>query len=538
MTAWLPSAAREATTGQLRVDRQPRLQEIIWRDAGDEPIRPQRRIVMSQIEALAPESRNLIDGGLLPASNGAEFENVNPATGEVIGTCADGTKDDMDAAIAAGRRAFDDTAWADEPELRARCLQQLLDAMREEKEQLRSIVVHEAGAPVTLTPWMHVDDPIEMLAYWVEKAAGCQVEEEMAPVTFMGRAQGRLLRREPVGLVGAITPWNVPLYLNIAKLGPALAAGCSVVLKPAPDTPWSATHIGKLIAERTDIPAGVVNIVASSDHGVGEALATDPRVDLVTFTGSTATGRRVMECAAGTVKKVFLELGGKSAHVVLDDADFAKVLPGAAMTCVHGGQGCAITTRLLLPRSRYEEGLEIVKGAFESWRYGDPTEPANLQGPQISRKQQQRVLGYLEQGRSEGARLLIGGGAPAHLKQGFYVEPTLFADVDPGHRIAQEEIFGPVLCVLAYEDDEDAIRIANDSIYGLSGAVSSGDLQRALGVARRIRAGTLSVNGAQWFHVDTPFGGYRQSGLGRENGEAGFAEYLETKVIALPIRER
>jgi aldehyde dehydrogenase (NAD+) len=487
---------------------------------------------MSPLPPLAPETRNLIDGELVGATSGATFDNVNPATEEVIGVCADGTKDDMDRAIAAARRAFDETGWADDPALRARCLQQLHDALLEDLEHLRAIVVHEAGAPVTLTPWMHLDDPIGMLDYWVEKARTYPYEEEIAQVPFMGRPQRRIQRREATGVVGAITPWNVPLYLNLAKIGPALASGCSVVLKPAPDTPWSATQIGRLAHERTDIPPGVLNIVASSDHGVGEQLARDPRVDLVTFTGSTATGRRVMESAAATLKKVFLELGGKSANVVLDDADFASVLPGCAMTCVHGGQGCAITTRLLLPRSRYDEGVEIVKAAFEKWNYGDPTEPANLQGPQISRRQQERVLSYIEKGRSEGARLLVGGGAPN--RKGFFVEPTLFVDVDPASTIAQEEIFGPVLCVIPFDDDADAVRIANDSIYGLSGAVSSSDPDRALAVARRIRAGTLSVNGAQWFHPDTPFGGYKQSGLGRENGEAGFEEYLETKIIALP----
>jgi aldehyde dehydrogenase (NAD+) len=279
----------------------------------------------------------------------------------------------------------------------------------------------------------------------------------------------------------------------------------------------------------------VLNIVASSEHLLGEMLSTDPRVDLVTFTGSTATGRRVMERAAASVKKVFLELGGKSANIVLDDADFAKVLPAAAMTCVHGGQGCAITTRLLLPRSRYAEGVALVKEAFEGWRYGDPTDPSVLQGPQISRRQQERVLAYIERGRREGARCLVGGGRPD--RPGFFVEPTLFVDVDPAATIAQEEIFGPVLCVIPFEDDDDAVRIANQSIYGLSGAVHGASEERALAVARRIRAGTLSVNGGQWFHVDSPFGGYKQSGVGRENGMAGFEEYLETKVIALPKRK-
>jgi aldehyde dehydrogenase (NAD+) len=486
------------------------------------------------LAALAPETRNLIDGKLVGGKDGKTFDNINPATEEVLGVCSDGSKEDMQAAIAAARRAFDETDWSADHAFRGKCIGQLYRALIDEKEQLRSIVVHEAGAPDSLSAFMHIDGPIDMVPYWAELASGYEYEKSMPPIEFLGQQHRRLLRREPVGVVGVITPWNVPLYLNLAKLGPALASGCTVVLKPAPDTPWSATHLGKLITQHTDIPAGVVNIVASSDHLVGELLTKDPRVDSVTFTGSTATGKRIMECAAATVKKVFLELGGKSANVVLDDADFASVLPGAAMTCVHGGQGCAITTRLLLPRSRYEEGVEIVKAAFQGWGYGDPTDPANLQGPQVSKKQQQRVLSYIEKGKQEGARLVTGGGVPKHLPKGFYVEPTLFADVQPNSTIAQEEIFGPVLCIVPYDDDDDAVRIANNSIYGLSGIVSGGDEERALNVARRIRTGTIGVNGGQWFDVDTPFGGYKQSGSGRENGVAGFEEYLETKVMGLP----
>lgn len=387
---------------------------------------------------LAPETRNLIDGELVPASNGNTFDNVSPSTEEVLGTVADGTKDDMLRAVAAARRAFDETTWSTDHAFRAKCVRQLYEGLEAEKEQFRSIVVHEAGAPVSVTTYIHVDDPIEMMAYWADKASSYPYERRMKDVPFFGRSNGRILRREATGVVGAITPWNVPVYLNIAKIGPALASGCTIVLKPAPDTPWSATQIGKVIAERTDIPPGVVNIVASSDHLTGEILSSDPRVDLATFTGSTATGRRIMECASPTLKKVFLELGGKSAHVVLDDADFASVLPMGAMTCVHGGQGCAITTRLLLPRSRYEEGLAILKAAFEKWNYGDPTNPTNLQGPQISRRQQERVLGYIEKGKKDGARLVTGGGVPKHLPKGFYVEPTLFVDVDPDSTIAQE----------------------------------------------------------------------------------------------------
>jgi aldehyde dehydrogenase (NAD+) len=440
----------------------------------------------------------------------------------------------MNAAIAAARRAFDETDWSTNHEFRKRCLTQLADALKKAKEELRAIVVAEAGSPVLLTYAVQCDIYVDAMPYWAELAASYEYERPMRDIAFMGQPQRRRLRREATGVVGAITPWNFPVYLNLCKLGPALAAGNSIVIKPAPDTPWSATNLGRIIAEHTDIPAGIVNVVASSDHLVGEMLSTDPRVDLVTFTGSTATGRRVMECASATVKKVFLELGGKSAMIVLDDLDASKALAGIGMLCTHAGQGCAITTRVLVPRKQYPRAVEAAKASFEKLAYGDPTNPAHLMGPVVSRKQHQRVLGYIEKGKRDGARLVTGGGVPKHLTKGFYVEPTLFADVDPDSTIAQEEIFGPVLCLIPFEDDDDAVRIANNSIYGLSGSVSSADEERALAVARRIRAGTISVNGGMWFDVDSPFGGYRQSGVGRENGLMGFEEYLETKVIGLP----
>src|SRR5437660_4020607 len=314
------------------------------------------------------------------------------------------------------------------------------------------------------------------------------------------------------------------------------AAANTLPVRATDGTKGPATVTGRVVAEKTDIPAGVVNVVTSSDHMVGEVLTTHPGVDMVTFTGSTATGRRIMARAADTVKKVFLELGGKSANIWLEDADFSGLSFAGFGVCGHAGQGCALTTRMLLPRSRYEEGLELVKEAFESVPYGDPTDPSVIQGPQVSARQRDRVLGYIEKGKAEGARLVTGGGVPAHLPTGYYVEPTVFADVDPRSTIAQEEIFGPVLAVIPFEDDDDAVRIANDSGYGLAGAVTSGSEQRAMAVARRIRTGTLSVNGGMWFGVDAPFGGYRQSGVGRENGLEGFEEYLEVKTVGLPAR--
>jgi aldehyde dehydrogenase (NAD+) len=481
------------------------------------------------------EPRLLIDGRLVEAGGGKTFANIDPATEKSLGDTADGTTADMARAIAAARRAFDETTWASDHAFRRRCLEQLHGALEAHKEELRAIVVAEVGSPLMLTYIMQVDGPIDDLAYWAARPDQYEYEHWLPVREVFGQPQRRLIRREPIGVVGAITPWNFPLYLNLAKLGPALAAGNTVVLKPAPDTPWSATFLGRLIATETDIPAGVVNVVASSDHLVGEVLTTDPRVDMITFTGSTATGRRIMAKASDTVKKVFLELGGKSANIVLDDADLSASVPISAMgVCTHSGQGCAITTRLLVHRSRYDEAVELADASMAAVTYGDPWDPANFQGPLISATQRQRVLGYIEKGKADGARLVRGGGVPAHLPTGYYVEPTLFADVDPTSTIAQEEIFGPVLVVCRFEDDDDAVRIANDSIYGLSGAVTSASEERALAVARRIRAGTLMVNGGMYNSPDVPFGGYRQSGLGRENGVEGFEEYLEVKAMGLP----
>ena len=310
--------------------------------------------------------------------------------------------------------------------------------------------------------------------------------------------------------------------------------GNTCVIKPAPDTPWSTTRLGRLIAEKTDMPAGVVNIVTSSDHLTGEVLTTSPDVDMIAFTGSSVTGRRIMEKASATLKPVFLELGGKSINLLLDDANFAASLPGAVMACIHGGQGCAIPTRLMVPASKYADAVELVRDGFEKWSYGDPTDFANLQGPQVSKRQQERVLGYIDKGKQEGARVVCGGGIPSHLSKGFYVEPTLFADVSNDMTIAQEEIFGPVLVMIPFDDDEDAIRIANESSYGLSGAITSGDFERAKAVARRVRTGTLSINGGLWYGADAPFGGYKGSGIGRQCGIEGLEIFTETKTVAWP----
>jgi len=337
-------------------------------------------------------------------------------------------------------------------------------------------------------------------------------------------------------VVGAITPWNFPHQINFAKIGPALAAGCTVVLKPAPDTPWSAALVGKVIAEETDFPPGVINIVTSTDHGLGAQLSTDPRVDLVSFTGSTATGRAVMAAAAPTLKKVFLELGGKSAFIVLDDADLAAACNMAAFSVVtHAGQGCAITTRLLVPRENLAEAITLTKNAMAGLAADDPTKPGTICGPLISARQRERVEGYIQLARDEGGVIETGGGRPGAHDRGFFVEPTLISGLENSARVAQEEIFGPVLVILPHDGDQDAINIANDSPYGLSGAVWGTDPDRINAVVDGVRTGTMGVNGGIWYSADVPFGGVKQSGIGREMGMAGFSEYLDTKAVAVPV---
>ncbi|MGO9854396.1 MAG: aldehyde dehydrogenase family protein [Acidimicrobiales bacterium] len=482
------------------------------------------------------EVRMLIDGELVEAASGKRFENVNPATEEVLGEVADASADDVQRAIGAARRAFDLTDWSTNRALRKRCLEQLQDALESEREELRDEVVAEVGTPRMMTYAAQVDWPLdEALKYPAKMIDEFAFERALPDSNLMGMASRRAVLKEPMGVVGAIVPWNYPVEVTLNKLGPILATGNTMVLKPAPDTPWNATRLGRLIAERTDIPAGVVNVVTSSDHLVGEELTLSPAVDMISFTGSTATGVRIMEKGAPTLKRVFLELGGKSAMIVCDDADFASVVPGGSMVCVHAGQGCAMQTRMLLPRSRYDEGVELITAAMGTVPYGDPTDDGVLMGPVVSARQRDRVLGYIEKGQEEGAKLVYGGGRPAHLPKGWYVEPTLFVDVDNSMTIAQEEIFGPVLCVIPYEDDDDAVRIANESRYGLSGGVFSGSEERATAIARRIRTGSISVNGGMWYGGDSPYGGYKDSGIGRQCGIEGLEQYLETKAIAWPL---
>nr|WP_216893142.1 aldehyde dehydrogenase family protein [Nocardia alni] len=487
-----------------------------------------------QTGVLAGEQRMLIDGELRLTAGGATFDVVHPATTEVAGQATDGTVADMDCAVGAARRAFDGTDWSRDVEFRYHCLIQLADALEEQKEHLRRVLITEVGCPVSVTG-SQIDEPINEVRHWAEHGRAFEyVTDNGVHETPLGPAHRKVFY-EAAGVVGAITPWNVPFYLNIAETMPALMAGNTVVLKPAQLTPWSGSELGRIVAERTDIPAGVFNVVVSNANEVGAALSADPRVDMITFTGSTATGRAILAAGAATVKKTLLELGGKSAHIVLDDADLSASLPMAAMMgCVMSGQSCILPSRILLPRKRYDEGLAILAASMANFPVGDPWTPGIMQGPQISQTQREKVLGLIRSGVESGARVITGGGVPGNLPVGYYVQPTLLADVDPNARVAQEEIFGPVLTVTPYDTEDEAVAIANNSIYGLSGEVSSADVDRAVSVARRMRTGNVTINGRSHFGIRSPFGGIKQSGLGRRNGEEGFREYLESKTVGMP----
>jgi len=484
----------------------------------------------------AGRSSDLFIDGQLVSGGAGSYPNINPATEEVLGTAANADITDMDRAIEAARLAFDTTGWSTDTELRVRCIRQLRDAMGEHIEELREITMAEVGAPRMLTAAAQLEGPVEDLLFSADTAENYSWRTDLGVAAPMGIRTRRTLVREPIGVVGAITPWNFPHQINLAKIGPALAAGNTVVLKPAPDTPWCAAILGELIAHHTDLPPGVLNIVTSEDHAVGAMLTSDPRVDMVSFTGSTATGRAVMAAGAPTIKKMFLELGGKSAFVVLDDADLPAACSMAAFTAsMHAGQGCAITTRLVVPRAHYDEAAAAAAATMLGIKPGDPTSPGTVCGPVISARQRDRIQSYLDLAVTEGGTFACGGGRPADRDRGFFIEPTVVVGLGNDARVAREEIFGPVLTVIAHDGDEDAVRIANDSPYGLSGTVFSADPERAQRVASRLRVGTVNVNGGVWYSADVPFGGFKQSGVGREMGLAGFEEYLELKAIATAL---
>ena len=481
------------------------------------------------------DARLLIDGELVEASGGRRFENINPATEEVIGFAPDATAEDAGRAIEAARRTFDESDWSRDHALRARCLRQLCEALLGRLEELRTLTVAEVGCPVQMTHGPGLEDPIRWLARYADFLDDYEWRTDMGVAEVMGGKHQRWIEREPMGVVGAITPWNVPHDINLKKVGWAVAAGCTVVLKGAPTTSWCANFLGEVIARETDIPAGAVNVLTSASNDVGEAITNDPRVDLIGFTGSTATGKRILEVCAPQVKPAQLELGGKSAAILLPGMPGLAAVGGAmaASVCFHAGQGCAILTRLLVPKSELAAVIEATREAMPNVKYGDPTDPENIMGPLNSAIQRERVEGHIARAIADGAELVVGGARPAHLPKGYYIEPTAFV-ADENAAIAQDEVFGPVQCIIGYEDEADAIRIANNSRYGLSGAIMGADVEHAIEVARQIRTGTLSVCGGAYYNWDVPFGGYKESGLGREHSVIGFEEHLESKTIAVP----
>ncbi|MFF8994393.1 aldehyde dehydrogenase family protein [Streptomyces sp. NPDC014983] len=451
-----------------------------------------------------------IDGAWRPAANpGDMIEVVNPADEQVIARVPAGGPEDVDAAVRAARAAL--PGWAATPPAeRAARLTALRDALAARKDEIAETVTAELGSPPAFSEAVHAGLPIVVAGTYAELAASHPFEEKVGNSTVL---------HEPVGVVGAITPWNYPLHQIVAKAAPALAAGCTVVLKPAEDTPLTAQLFAEAVHE-AGVPAGVFNLVTGLGPVAGQALAGHPDVDLVSFTGSTAVGRRIGALAGGAVKRVALELGGKSANVILPSADLARAVNvGVANVMSNSGQTCSAWTRMLVHRDRYEEAVSLAAAAAE--KYGDRI------GPLVNAKQQERVRGYIEKGVAEGARLVAGGpGAPR--AKGYFVSPTVFADVTPEMTIAQEEIFGPVLSLLAYDDEDDALRIANGTVYGLAGAVWAGDEDEAVAFARRMDTGQVDINGGR-FNPLAPFGGYKQSGVGRELGSHGLDEYLQTK---------
>ncbi|MGW0075721.1 aldehyde dehydrogenase family protein [Streptomyces cellulosae] len=452
-----------------------------------------------------------IDGAWRPAAGRDVIEVVGPADEQVIATVPAGTVEDVDAAVRAARAAL--PAWAATPPAeRAARLAALRDQLRARRDEIAATVTAELGAPERLSQTVHAGVPVAVAGSYAELASTYE---------FDGKIGNSTVFHEPVGVVGAITPWNYPLHQIVAKAAPALAAGCTIVVKPAENTPLVARIFAECVHE-AGVPAGVFNLVTGLGPVAGQALAEHPDVDLLSFTGSTAVGRRIGAIAAGMVKRVALELGGKSANVILPSADLARAVNvGVANVMSNSGQTCSAWTRMLVHRDQYDEAVELAAAAAA--KYGDRI------GPLVSARQRDRVRGYIEKGVAEGARL-VAGGPEAPRPQGWYVSPTVLADVTPEMTVAQEEIFGPVLCVMRYEDEEDALRIANGTVYGLAGAVWAGDEAEAVAFARRMDTGQVDINGGR-FNPLAPFGGYKQSGVGRELGVHGLTEYLQTKSL-------
>ena len=482
-----------------------------------------------------------IDGAWADAADGATFDVPNPATEEVIATAPDGGRGEMRRAIEAARRAFDDGPWPRlSPRDRSRVLQQIADGLSSRRDELASLLVAEAGCAQYLVR-MQLDDPITAMHSYAQLAGKLDLEEMLPPLIQQSAAgptaTQMLVYRQPVGVVGAINTWNFPLYVLVQKLGAALAAGCTLVVKASPYAPLINLEVAKVI-EKTDLPKGVFNVVTGEGVEAGEELVASPLVDKISFTGSVPTGKRIAEAAAQNLTRVHLELGGKSACIVLDDADVEAMAPVlASPSFVHAGQACAATTRCLVPASLYDRAMEKMVGFVGSLKVGDPSDPAVMVGPLIREARRTAVEAYIRSGREEGATLATGGGRPGGLDRGYFLEPTIFGDVRNDMRIAREEIFGPVLAVTRYSDLDEAIRIANDSRYGLSGRVVTRNTAKGIEVAKRLRTGSVLLGhgfggpGALTFTV-APFGGFKESGIGREGGKYGVLEFTEVQTIA------
>lgn len=471
-----------------------------------------------------------IDGQWTDPDSG-RYDVVNPATEVVIQTAPDASVAQVRQAVAAARSAFDTGPWpAAEPAERARCLQQLSDALMARSEEIYALALAEWGCSAN-ERLIHVDGPAFMVGHAAELAA----EPAEAPMDAWGAAGTTLLRYEPLGVVAAMTPWNFPHTLNVMKLGAALAAGNTLVLKPSPLTPLAGLALARIIDEDTDIPPGVVNVVTPTSVEASRSLTLDPRVDMVSFTGSSVVGRDVMAGAATTMKRVLLECGGKSATILLPDVDVTDDLLERLLfegCTMHAGQACILNSRLLLPEAIHDEVVDRLAALSREVVIGDPVDPAVTMGPLISREHLDRVEGFVKRAEADGATVVAGGARPKDLNSGFYFEPTILTDAAADSYIAQEEVFGPVLTVLRYRDDDDAVTIANNSSYGLGGAVWGSDIDRAVAIARRMRTGQVSVNGT--IPGDAPFGGFKQSGIGREGGVMGLRAYMEPKAIGIP----
>ena len=466
-----------------------------------------------------------VGGNWVDSAGDGSIDVVNPSNEEVIGSVPDGVGADVDAAVAAAREAF--SGWAATPlEERLGYIEKLAGQLGARSEEIGELISREVGMPGKMAVMIQAGLPAGTTASVPATAREFPFEETL------GRS---LVTREPVGVVGCITPWNYPLHQIMAKIAPAMAVGCTVVLKPSEVAPLNAFVLADIIDE-LGFPAGVFNLVSGVGPVVGEAIAAHPDVDMVSFTGSTRAGTRVAEVAAANVTRVHQELGGKSANIVLDDADFAAAIPSAVGACyLNSGQTCSALTRLLVPADRMDEAAELAAQAAAGFTVGPADDEGSRLGPLVSQTQWDRVQGYIQAGIDEGATLVTGGtGKPEGLDAGYYVKPTVFSNVDNSMSIARDEIFGPVLSIIGYDNEEDAIRIANDSDYGLSGGVWSSDNDRALAVAKKLRTGEVDMNGS-FLNTDAPFGGYKKSGNGRELGRFGLSEFVEAKQINLPL---